>query len=45
MEELTIDLELIKSEISEGGKEGAACTFQVKQLEQQNTKLKEALVR
>ena len=45
MEELTIDLEIIKQEISETGVEGAAASAQFKQLEQQNNRLKEALVR
>ena len=45
VEELTIDLEIIKQEISEGGVEGAAANAQLKQLEQQNSRLKEALLR
>ena len=45
MEELTLDLEIIKQEISETGVEGAAANAQYKQLEQQNNRLKEALVR
>lgn len=45
VEELTIDLEIIKQEISEGGVEGAAANAQYKQIEQQNSRLKEALVR
>ena len=45
VEELTIDLEIIKQEISESGMEGAAASAQFKQLEQQNNRLKEALVR
>ena len=45
VEELTIDLEIIKQEISETGVEGAAASAQFKQLEQQNNRLKEALVR
>ena len=45
IEELTIDLEIIKQEISETGVEGAAANAQYKQLEQQNNRLKEALVR
>ncbi|XP_033098864.1 dynactin subunit 1-like isoform X3 [Anneissia japonica] len=44
-EELTLDLELLRSEIEQGGTEGAATNYQIKQLEQQNTRLKEALVR
>ena len=45
VEELTIDLEIIKQEISEGGVEGAAANAQYKQLEQQNNRLKDALLR
>ncbi len=45
VEELTIELEVIKEEISEGGVEGAAANAQFKQLEQQNSRLKEALLR
>ena len=45
MEELTIDLEIIKQEISDSGLEGVATSAEVKQLEQQNSRLKEALVR
>ncbi|KAK3739845.1 hypothetical protein QZH41_009088 [Actinostola sp. cb2023] len=45
VEELTLDLEILKNEISEGGMEGAAANAQVKQLEQQNSRLKEAIVR
>ena len=40
-----MDLEIIKQEISETGVEGAAANAQYKQLEQQNNRLKEALVR
>ncbi|CAH2299221.1 dynactin subunit 1 isoform X3 [Pelobates cultripes] len=45
VEELTMDLEIIKHEIEENGSDGAASSYQVKQLEEQNTRLKEALVR
>ena len=45
MEELTLDLDILRNEISESGVEGAASNFQMKQLEQQNQRLKEALVR
>ena len=45
MEELTIDLEIIKQEISDGGVEGAAANAECKQLDQQNKRLKEALLR
>lgn len=45
IEELTIDLEIIKQEISETGVEGAAASAHYKQLEQQNSRLKDALVR
>ncbi|XP_064610266.1 dynactin subunit 1-like isoform X3 [Liolophura sinensis] len=45
VEELTVDLEILRGEISEKGTEGVAATFQSKQLEQQNERLKEALVK
>ena len=45
IEELTIELEIIKQEISDSGVEGAAANAQLKQLEQQNNRLKDALVR
>ncbi|XP_048827520.1 dynactin subunit 1-like isoform X2 [Brienomyrus brachyistius] len=45
VEELTMDLEILKHEIEEKGSEGAASSYHVKQLEEQNTRLKEALVR
>lgn len=45
IEELTIDLEIIKQEINESGVEGAAANAQYKQMEQQNNRLKDALVR
>nr|WAW84814.1 dynactin 1 [Halisarca dujardinii] len=45
VEELTLDLDIVRNEISESGVEGAASNFQMKQLEQQNQRLKEALVR
>lgn len=45
IEELTIDLEIIKQEISDSGLEGVASSAEVKQLEQQNSRLKEALMR
>ncbi|XP_072177874.1 dynactin subunit 1-like isoform X2 [Diadema setosum] len=45
VEELTLDLELLRSEIEEGGTEGASANYQLKQLEQQNGRLKEALVK
>ena len=45
VEELTIDLEIIKQEISDSGLEGVASSAEVKQLEQQNSRLKEALMR
>ncbi|XP_074641662.1 dynactin subunit 1-like isoform X2 [Tubulanus polymorphus] len=44
-EELTLDLEIIKQEISDAGSDGAATNYQVKQLEQQNERLKDALVK
>nr|XP_018673000.1 dynactin subunit 1 isoform X2 [Ciona intestinalis] len=45
VEELQTDLEIMKAEIEESGTDGAASTYQVKQMEEQNNKLKEALVR
>ena len=45
LEEVTLDLEIIKQEISDAGSEGAATSYEVKQLEQQNDRLKEALVK
>lgn len=45
VEELTMDLEILKHEIEEKGSDGAASSYQVKQLEEQNSRLKEALVR
>ncbi|CAH3122952.1 unnamed protein product [Pocillopora meandrina] len=45
LEEVTLDLEILKNEVSEGGIEGAAANAQVKQLEQQNSRLKEAIMR
>lgn len=45
LEEVSLDLEILKNEISEGGIEGAAANAQVKQLEQQNSRLKEAILR
>ncbi|XP_075211237.1 dynactin subunit 1 isoform X2 [Lycorma delicatula] len=46
IEELTLDLELLKEELSDKGS-GEACvsSYQMKQLEQQNTRLRETLVR
>ncbi|XP_036372804.1 dynactin subunit 1 isoform X5 [Megalops cyprinoides] len=45
VEELTMDLEILKHEIEEKGSDGAASSYHVKQLEEQNGRLKEALVR
>ncbi|KAI7814669.1 dynactin subunit 1a [Triplophysa rosa] len=45
VEELTMDLEILKHEIEENGSDGAASSYHVKQLEEQNGRLKEALVR
>ncbi|XP_034757048.1 dynactin subunit 1-like isoform X5 [Etheostoma cragini] len=44
-EELSMDLEILRHEISEKGSDGAASSYHVKQLEEQNGRLKEALVR
>ncbi|XP_069779442.1 dynactin subunit 1-like isoform X2 [Narcine bancroftii] len=45
VDELTMDLEILKHEIEEKGTDGAASSYQLKQLEEQNGRLKEALVR
>ncbi|CAL8288389.1 unnamed protein product [Gadus morhua 'NCC'] len=45
VDELSMDLELLKHEIEEKGSDGAASSYHVKQLEEQNGRLKEALVR
>ncbi|XP_061890445.1 dynactin subunit 1-like isoform X2 [Entelurus aequoreus] len=45
VEELTMDLEILKHEIEEKGSDGAASSYHVRQLEEQNGRLKEALVR
>ncbi|XP_059821899.1 dynactin subunit 1-like isoform X2 [Hypanus sabinus] len=45
VDELTTDLEILKHEIEEKGTDGAASSYQLKQLEEQNSRLKEALVR
>ncbi|XP_077586851.1 dynactin subunit 1-like isoform X2 [Stigmatopora nigra] len=45
VEELTVDLEILKHEIEETGSDGAGSSYHLKQLEEQNGRLKEALVR
>ncbi|XP_049862850.1 dynactin subunit 1 isoform X4 [Schistocerca gregaria] len=47
IEEMTLDLEILKAEMSErsGGEEGGKSSYEVKQLEQQNLRLRETLVR
>ena len=46
VEELTLDLQIVQEEIeTAGGADGAATGYQVKQLEQQNERLKDALVK
>ncbi|XP_038070771.1 dynactin subunit 1-like isoform X2 [Patiria miniata] len=45
VEELTLDLELLRGEIEQGGTDGASASYQMKQMEQQNARLKEALVK
>lgn len=45
VEELTVDLEIIRNEITEKGTDGVASDYQVKQLEQQNERLRDALVK
>ena len=44
IEELTLDYELLKAEMSEKGAEGAGSSLEIKQLEQQNARLKNTLV-
>ena len=44
-EELSLDLELLRSEISEKGSDGVAASFEIKQFEMQNERMKEALVK
>ncbi|XP_065071441.1 dynactin subunit 1-like [Rhopilema esculentum] len=45
IEELTLELEILRNEISDGGVEGVAANAEVKKYEQQNTRLKEAIVK
>jgi len=45
LEEVTLELEILKNEISEGGIENVAATAEQKQIEQQNLRLKEAIVK
>lgn len=49
IEELTLDLEIIKAEVSERAGEGtgesAVSKYEMKQLEQQNSRLRDTLVR
>jgi dynactin 1 len=49
IEELTLDLEIIKAEMSEraggGTGESSMSTYEMKQLEQQNNRLRDTLVR
>lgn len=45
VEELTLDLEILRNEMSGQDKSGGASSYEVKQLEQQNERLKEALVK
>jgi len=45
IEELSLDLELLKAEMSERGVEGAGSSVEMKQLEQQNARLKDTLVK
>lgn len=49
IEELTLDLEIIKAEMSEraggGTGESTVSTYEMKQLEQQNNRLRDTLVR
>jgi len=45
LEEVTLDLEILKNEIEEKGTDGAVSSYQLKQLEQQNERLKDALLK
>jgi dynactin 1 len=45
VEEVTLDLQIMREDVSQAGTEGGPTNFQVKQLEQQNERLKEALVK
>ncbi|CAK9807538.1 Dynactin subunit 1 [Anthophora quadrimaculata] len=49
VEEQTLDLEILRTEVSEraagGGSTGGASSYEIKQLEQQNNRLRETLVR
>ena len=45
LEEVTLDLQIMKEEVAQVGTEGGATSYQVKQFEQQNERLKEALVK
>jgi dynactin 1 len=45
LEEVTLDLEIIKSEIEEKGSDGAVSSYQLRQMEQQNERLKDALLK
>ena len=46
IEELTLDLELMKAEMSDkGGEDGGASSLAFKQMEQQNARMKETLVK
>ncbi|CAK9794755.1 Dynactin subunit 1 [Anthophora plagiata] len=49
VEEQTLDLEILRTEVSEraagGGSAGGASSYEIKQLEQQNNRLRETLVR
>ncbi len=45
LEEVTLDLQIMREEVQQAGTDGGATSYQVKQLEQQNERLKEALVK
>lgn len=45
IEELSLDLELIKAEMSDKGGDGTGSSVEIKQLEQQNARMKETLVK
>eukprot|EP00112_Aurelia_sp_Birch-Aquarium-sp1_P006770 Seg1740.4 transcript_id=Seg1740.4/GoldUCD/mRNA.D3Y31 product="Dynactin subunit 1" protein_id=Seg1740.4/GoldUCD/D3Y31 len=45
IEEVTLELEILRNEVSDGGIEGVAANAEIKKYEQQNTRLKEAIVK
>ncbi|RWS19819.1 hypothetical protein B4U80_02780, partial [Leptotrombidium deliense] len=45
LEEVTLDLELLRNEIEDKGNDGTVNSYHVKQMEQQNERLKEAILK